>query len=57
MPQPKIDEIGIERYHLYVHYKDDNHVLFIGAFAAPGWIKALVKDYALEHLTFTMVEI
>jgi len=57
MAKPKINDIGVESYNLYVHYKKEDHVLLIGAFSAMGWIEALVKDYLPEHLTFTMVEI
>ena len=58
---PTIDDIGNESYFLYLHYKKDNHVLFIGSFAATGWIKSITGAY-LENdspgaLTFTMVEV
>ncbi len=58
---PTIDDIGNESYFLYLHYKKDNHVLFVGTFAANGWIQSTVRGYLendpFETLTFTMVEI
>lgn len=58
---PMIDDIGNESYFLYLHYKNDNHVLLVGSFSANGWIKSLVRAYLandpFETLTFTMVEI
>ncbi len=61
METPTINDIGIESYHLYVHYKKNNHVLFVGSFTANGWITSLIEGYlvndSLESLTFTMVEV
>lgn len=57
----KIEDVGNESYSLYLHYKNDNHVLFIGNVTATGWIKSFVRDYLegdpFGTLTFTMVEI
>ena len=58
---PTIDDIGKESYFLYLHYKNDNYVLFVRIFTATGWIKSLVETYLESDpfgiLTFTMVEI
>lgn len=58
MPKQTIDDIGRESYALFVQYKKDDYVLFVGAFATISWIESLVSKYSEDDIfTFTMVEI
>jgi len=53
----KIKDWGVERYYLFMHFKGDDYVLFIGIFASFQWMEPVISDNHIENITFTAVEV